>query len=134
MDRIDIEIADINKKLNRLAQGLKEDLQENKAVKKKAARPVVNAMRTNAPKGPTGNLKRSIQILPLKSNDVFVGPKAKIAPHAHLVEYGFKHYRNGKKVEGKPFVKQSYDQTKAQVLEILKKGAEEIFKKWGAKL
>lgn len=135
MPSIDAQISEVNRKLNALSKGLKKDIAVNKKIKRKAARPVVRRMRENAPKGKTGNLKKSIRILNLrKSPDVFVGPHARTAPHAHLVEFGFTHYRDGEKKTGTPFVFRSYNETKDQVLEILSKGAQAEFEKWGQRL
>jgi HK97 gp10 family phage protein len=54
---------------------------------------VENAIRTEAPQGPTGNLKRSVKSGGYKKRAgkpyaVFVTVDRKVAPHAHLVEFG----------------------------------------------
>lgn len=59
----------------------------------KAAEIVRSAIEGEAPLGPTGNLKRGIQINPATltkkpKNIEFVATNHKIAPHAHLVEFG----------------------------------------------
>ena len=59
----------------------------------KAAQIVQSAIEAEAPRGPTGNLKRSIEINPSvlskrSKNLTFVAINHKVAPHAHLVEFG----------------------------------------------
>jgi len=64
---------------------------------------------TNAPQGPTGNLKRGIvsKILVRKSENkyapAFVGINYGIAPHAHLVEKGHILWRGGKRARGEGY-------------------------------
>jgi len=142
MSEIDRDVARVVDRLNSLADGVDRRIKRNKVIKRKAARIVEAAMYLNAPKakyivkrkGKTilpGALKRSIKILPLrKSNDVFVGPEARTAPHAHLVEYGFLHH-NGKFVQGAHFVKKTYLQTKELVLRDLINSAKREFEKYG---
>jgi len=144
-DSISQQITKVNEQLNALADGMKKDVQRNKTIKRRAARTLEAAMYLNAPKakytvvrnGKTiapGALKRSIKFLPLrKSDDVFVGSDFRIAPHAHLVEFGFNHH-NGSFVNGAHFVEKSYEQTKEIVLAELVKGAQREFEKWGKKL
>jgi len=59
----------------------------------KGANKLRRFIRMNAPKGPTGNLKRGMQrkLLPRRIDYPVVGvvkPNYKIAPHTHLVEEG----------------------------------------------
>lgn len=125
---IEAQIAQISKNMDRLAAGLKKEIQENKAIKRKASRFAIAVMKNKAPmstkeyerKGKLiqpGALKKSIAFLNLsKSQDVFFGPKAKIAPHGHLAEYGFIHHKDKSFVEGKHYVRKTYDETKQQIL------------------
>lgn len=145
MSSVGSQIAEINKALNILADGIKKDVQRNKALKRKASRTLEAAMYLNAPRakhtvkrnGKTiapGALRKSIKFLPLRqSDDVFVGSDFRIAPHAHLVEFGFNHH-NGNFVPGKHFVEKSYEQTKGIVLSELTRLATKEFEKWGKKL
>lgn len=140
---IESETANISKKLDLLTKGLKKEIQENRNLKKRASKFVINEMRAKAPTAKfeiirkdknikPGALKRSIQFLPLrKSFDVFIGPRAKIAPHAHLVEYGYVHWKDKKFKQGTPFVKQTYEQTKGQILKNLIAEATKEFNKQG---
>ena len=140
-----VEISNISNQLSILANGLKKEVQQNKALKRKAAKPLEVAMYFNAPKSkktvirkgkiiPSGALKRSIKFLPLrKTEDVFVGSDFRIAPHAHLVEFGFRHH-TGEQVPGKFFAKKSYEQTKSQVLINLVELAKKEFEKYGKQL
>lgn len=94
-----------------------------------AAKPLVERERLLAPEGPTGKLVDSIGIVktPFKKagviGEITVGPRRKIAPHSHLVEYGTKvrrlkgrgKYKAGTergKMTKKPFAKPAFDQTK----------------------
>lgn len=58
-----------------------------------AARPVATEIRNRAPKGPTGNLRKSIQYGRLRKRlgrniAAYVRISYRTAPHAHLVEFG----------------------------------------------
>ena len=132
---IEQQISSVNRQLNELSLGLKKDIQNNKKLKRKASRVLVRTMKNLAPIGKTGNLVNSIQFLNLsRSPDVFVGPNVRKAPHAHLVEFGFTHWKDGKKKRGTPFVKASYDLTKQEILNNLVSEAKKEFEKWGKKL
>lgn len=75
-----------------------------------------------------GGLRRSIKWLNLKrTKDVFVGPDYRIAPHAHLAEYGFIHAQSGEFVKGSHYGKKTYEQTKGIILENLKSLAKDKF-------
>lgn len=90
-----------------------------------AAKPLVSKMQLLAPEGPTGHLVDSIGIVrsSAKVNSsglIRVGPRRRIAPHAHLVEYGTRRRRNRKGANRgimpkHPFVKPAFDATKTQV-------------------
>lgn len=119
---IDSQIKHISAQLNRLTKQMYITVSENKSLKKKASKRLKEDVKTSAPKGPTGNLQKSIQYLPFKSSDVFIGPSYRIAPHAHLVEYGFVHYRDKKRKDkwsGIGFMRKAYDRNKAEVLQNL---------------
>lgn len=136
---VDRDIAQISKQLDRLSQMMYISVSRNKALKRNAAKSLEAAMYLAAPKGETGRLKRSIKFLPFrKSQDVFVGPDYKIAPHAHLVEFGHKQVtKEGRAVgfvEGKHFIQKSYNYTKETVLNQLIKLAQKEFEAIGRKL
>jgi len=145
MASFESEIAQISKALDELANGLDKEVRRNKVLKRRASRTLEAAMYLNAPKSakevkrfgktiPPGGLKRSIKFLPLRrSNDIFVGSDFKIAPHAHLVEFGFQH-ANGTFVNGSHFAKRSYDQTAHLVLAELTRLAQKEFEKIGKTL
>jgi hypothetical protein len=97
-----------------------------------AAKPLVEREKLLAPEGPTGKLVDSIGIVktPFQKagtvGEVKAGPRRKIAPHAHLVEYGTKVRRlrgRGKYVAGtergimpkKPFAQPAFTQTKGLI-------------------
>lgn len=105
---------------------------ERKVVRKalsKAATPIASAMRKLAPKG-TGktsdgrdrpNLKKTIKKTLVRANargfaSIRIGPEARKAPHAHLVEFGTKP-RTRKRIGGK------YSRIKDPTAEQLRTGA-----------
>lgn len=114
---------------------------------KKAAEPMVNLMKANAPVGPTGNLKGSIRSSTGLSKrqarvhrgmfrddrasvEVFVGAEYfRAGKHAHLVEFGTAPHMNGGKFKGtmnpgmppQPFIRPAWDQDHKALLERLGK-------------
>ncbi|UZS00265.1 HK97-gp10 family putative phage morphogenesis protein [Chondrinema litorale] len=112
---------------------------------RKSAQPLVKKAKELAPKGPTGNLKKSIGIFVSKGSErkrnlkagLWVGPRVKGQSkgyHAHLVEFGTEDRTpkkgrflvfeyNGvlvfaKRTEGmkpNPFMRPAWEQTKGQV-------------------
>lgn len=139
------EIAKLTKQLDLLANGLTKEVARNKVLKRRAAKALEAALYLNAPRAkkevkrfgktiPPGGLRRSIKFLSLRrSNDVFVGSDFRVAPHAHLVEFGFQH-ANGTFVNGSHFAKRSYDQTAHLVLAELTRLAQKEFEKIGKTL
>ena len=58
----------------------------------RTAKSIADNARARAPKGPTGNLKRSIKSFKGRNKGVALAVvDAKIAPHRHLVEFGTVH-------------------------------------------
>jgi HK97 gp10 family phage protein len=112
-----------------------------------AAKPIRDEMVANVPQGPTGNLRKSIIVSPkrigkrIKSKRsvfMFVGPDARLGPHAHLVEYGTgpREVKNKKIMKGKdgkfygqvvgpmppqPFVRPAWQRTRWKAFDIIKK-------------
>ncbi len=85
-----IGTKELMNKLEKINQGLKKAAQESVL---KQAEMVRDRIESKAPVGPTGNLKRSAiaKLMPKKANYppiAIAGIDRKIAPHAHLVEYG----------------------------------------------
>jgi len=71
-----------------------------------------------APLGPTGNLKKSIVAKPFQAagpSDAFVAIDRKIAPHAHLIEYGTV------KMPAKPFFRRGIEQSKGKAFAYIEK-------------
>jgi HK97 gp10 family phage protein len=108
LDRVLKELAEVNKGAARSA--LRESLQT-------AARPVVAAARTKAPKR-SGRLKRSMgtQVRRVKGGlAVAIGPRTKGksgARHGHLVEFGHRLVRGGRvvgHVPARPFLRPAWD-------------------------
>lgn len=115
-DYIDEEINKILGNLRDIENYIGQAISK-KVLLRKAAKPAVDSLKSNTPVD-TGDLKKSMEILPLNKskNNIFVGPNyRKGGPHAHLVEYGYI-ARNGKRVEGNPFIFKSYNQSKVLVL------------------
>lgn len=94
---------DIRRKLEKLGKRVAT------AVQKKALRagstPVLQAFRSVAPVGKTGNLKRAqtrkFKTYPSGISVAVVGADYRIGPHAHLIEWGTQE-RYRKKFQGKP--------------------------------
>lgn len=86
-------------------------------------------MRRLAPEGPTRNLRRSIKVKKLKRTGDNPAPfitavDRKIAPHAHLVEWGTsdRHHKSGKSVgvmPRKPFFRPAVDAKSNQVNDMI---------------
>lgn len=136
----DVEVTGIDgvvKALDRLQSQMYINITQNRNLKKKAGRSTEAAMYLLAPRGDTGKLRRSIKFLPLRRSwDAIIGPDYKIAPHAHLVEFGFHHYKDGKLKTGKGlgFIRRSYEKTKDTVLSELIRLAKKEFEKIGRTL
>ncbi len=90
------------------------------------ARVILAEARRRAPRGPTGNLIRSIKAKKGRRRGrlfsiAFCAVDRKIAPHAHLVEYGTgpRYQKRPKKYVGempaKPFFRPAVEATKAEV-------------------
>lgn len=94
------------------------DFKEMKPVYLEAAELVRDRIKDNAPQGPTGNLKRS-PVAKALDNVVIAGIDRKIAPHAHLLEFGTV------KMAARPFFRPAIDTSKNDVAEIIKNGARE---------
>lgn len=136
-DDLDRQINAISKQLDKLSQEMYINVARNRTLKRNAGRSTEAAMYLLAPRGETGNLRRSIKYLPFrKSYDAFIGPDYKIGPHAHLVNNGFIHHSTKKLVRGKgyQFIQKAYDKTKETVLRQLEKLATKEFEKIGRKL
>lgn len=136
---IDKDISEISKQLDKLSQMMYISVGRNRSLKRRAAKSLEAAMYLLAPRGETGLLRKSIEFLPLrKSSDVFVGPRAKVAPHWHLVEFGHtQKTKDGKIVgfvPGKGFIQKSFHLTKGTVLNELTKLAQKEFEAIGRKL
>ncbi|MGE5553299.1 MAG: HK97-gp10 family putative phage morphogenesis protein [Betaproteobacteria bacterium] len=76
---------------------------------------IADRIREKAPKGPTGRLKEAATARQLKRLGKGPAPAVaaldrKIAPHAHLVEYGHK-TPSGGRVPAKPYFRPAVDET-----------------------
>lgn len=82
-----------------------------------------NDIRERAPKGPTGNLKKSLLAGTLKRREhesagpAIVSYNAKVAPHAKLVEYG---HGGPHPAPPHPFFRPGWDANKRQIEENIK--------------
>ncbi len=102
---------------------------------KAGATAVKRIMKQEAPKGPTGNLKKAIVVKKMKGKGVAyaVRPKYSVAPHAHLVEFGtgmrtVKNYfgQKGMRVEvgvmpANPFVTRTKERSKTEAFNVVVK-------------
>ena len=94
----------------------------------KQAEIIAEDARDRAPLGPTGNLKRSLRakLLDEKSRFPTVAIAAvdrKIAPHAHLVEFGTS------KMSARPFFRPAVDSHGRKVINNIKDGAKKLVEK-----
>ena len=106
---------ELNANIQKLVKAV--DKEQVKPILEKAATTIADAIRANAPVGPTGNLKRSI-ITHAWSDyaqaNAMVGIDYRIGPHAHLLEYGTV------KMSARPFFRPGWDTTHTQVEEDIK--------------
>ncbi len=98
----------------------------------KPARSLRNEIKRRASRGPTGNLKRSPVAKRFRRKvrgepAVFVAIDRKIAPHAHLVEFGTV------RMAAKPFFRPTYDRMQSGLVGIMGKEAWKIISKEGNK-
>lgn len=94
----------------------------------KQAEIIAEDARDRAPLGPTGNLKRSLhaKLLDEKTRFPTVAIAAvdrKIAPHAHLVEFGTV------KMSARPFFRPAVDSHASKVIGNIKDGAKKLIEK-----
>lgn len=117
-----------------------------KALLKRAGKLTLETMKNKVPVD-TGRLRDSLAFLNFKRDPmaIYVGAryrspkdqdgndKRPTGRHAHLVEYGFID-RSGKKVEGTPFVKQTYEATAQPTLKALENELERFHSKMEKRL
>jgi HK97 gp10 family phage protein len=94
----------------------------------KQAQIIAEDARSRAPLGPTGNLKRSLhaELLPDRPNFPKVAIAAvdrKIAPHAHLIEFGWS------KAPAHPFFRPAIDAHSGKAISNIKDGAKKLVEK-----
>jgi len=124
------------KKLER-AYGMRGELLEGALLG--ASKIVRRRVQANAPLGPTGNLRRSVvaKKFNYQLNNkpaAFCAIDRRIAPHAHLVEYGTaeRHWKSGKStghMPAKPFFKPGVEQSTPHVRMYLKSQIQELLKR-----
>lgn len=95
---------------------------EYESVLKNAARVVESAALNNINDGKTGNLRESVAIEQYKSKGIInyrVIAGGKIAPHAHLVEFGHrivnKSSESDADVPAHPFLRKAFDDNKSSI-------------------
>ena len=114
------EITDIVNALEKMLKKYNTAISQ-KTLLKKAGRPALAGIRNAAAEiKDTGALMRSAEWIKTKSKrSVMAGFNyRKGGSHAHLVEFGFI-TRNGKRVKGRPIVKDTFEATKDQILQNL---------------
>jgi len=122
---------------------------ERKAILRKASRPMAKRMK-NSPEffDYTGEARQSIRAFTsAKTNDYFVGPKkdAFITERSrsdkgndmffpfylYFIEYGFTHVRSGKYIPGTNFIQKAANESKPEVLAIVRKEVAERLRPYG---
>jgi len=130
--KVEVEgIESLNKMLKKIGdeqKGLfkKKHLQE---IMLDGAIIIAKEIRTRAPRGPTGNLKRSVRvkkwpITPHSQPSVFAAIDRKIAPHAHLIEFGVPK-RN---IEASHFFRDAVQISTVRVTQMIKRKAKQRLK------
>lgn len=115
-----------NVQLDKCLKGMPKVLQNNllQNAHVKAAKPLVDAAKSNAPVGQTGNLRRSIGIERVGVSAggvgvVQVGPRRRggfKGFHGHLIEYGKTNRgERGDKTRPNPFMHDAFGMTKREV-------------------
>ena len=108
-------LSQLNRALQKLAKSTNKD--DTGKLLLKNAGVIRDRIRAKAPRGPTGNLKRSpvAKLLP-SGNTAIAGVDRKIAPHAGLVEFGTSHSAPH------PFFRPAIDESAGKVMSNLKDG------------
>lgn len=109
--RVKIEGSEeLNSKFEKIVEAMGYDKVEDILYKK--AEIVRDTIRDKAPLGPTGNLRRSAmakRMPPGRVPIVIAGIDRRIAPHAHLLEFGTV------KMSAKPFFRPAWDSVKDKI-------------------
>lgn len=103
-------VDELNKKVERMQQNLSYENMEK--IMLESAEEVKKGLVAAAPVGPTGNLRRSpiAKAMPKSRAPVVIaGIDRKIAPHAHLVEFGTV------KMPAQPFFRPTWDGLRGKV-------------------
>ena len=133
MSTVDQQIARVMSNAGDLMKYLDKSIQA-KTLLRRASKIAVTTMKAKAPVGDTGNLERSIKFIPSRKRkkSIMIGPSYGKGGgnHANLVEFGYVH-PSGKRVEGQPFVLETYDETKNQILDNLRTEIKMEFDKAG---
>jgi len=127
---------ELQKELDKVANEMKDALQLGT---EEAANSVAGIVRSNAPVGPTGNLRGAVETKPLPRRDGYpevtmVGVNYKKAPHQHLVEFGSgpRYHSSGRYVgqmPAQPFFRRSIDGARGLVKSIIRENAETPIKR-----
>ncbi len=133
-----VGVEGVVRALNLIQNQMYINVHENRDLKAKAGKPLLSELKRTSPVGETGNLKDSLKVLKkIRSRDAFIGADYKKGPHFHLVEYGFRHYKDKKRKEGWEgigFFRRAYDQTNEIVKSELIRLVKIEFDKIGRKL
>ncbi|HMR88483.1 MAG TPA: HK97 gp10 family phage protein [Saprospiraceae bacterium] len=133
---VDQQINNIVANMGRISSYLDKSINA-KTILKRASKVAVQRMKSKAPVGDTGNLERSVGFVSARKakGKVLIGPRYGKGGgnHANLIEFGFIH-PSGKRVEGQPFVLETYQETKDQILANLRAELKKEFDKAGRSL
>lgn len=111
------------RKLDKLSNSVNRNAVEPKVLKE--AKTIADNARNRAPRGPTGNLKRSLHARMLKQKTGYpviaiAAVDRKIAPHAHLVEFGTS------KMAATPFFRPAVDECRGKAKRSLIQGIKNL--------
>mgnify|MGYP001074446361 CR=1 FL=1 len=130
--RVDVEgIESLNKMLKKIGDEQRGIFKKKalRAILYDGAKEIAEEVRSRTPVGPTGNLRRSVKakqfdILPTHGPAAFAAIDRKIAPHAHLIEFGVPK-RN---IDAKHFFRNGVQASVGKVTRLIRRKAKQRLK------
>ncbi len=120
-----VGLNDFKADLRKIAKSIDDSELEERMLE--AAKVIRDSAKNKAPLGPTGNLKRGIQAKTFSKKipgepASFCAINYKIAPHAHLIEFGTV------KQSARPFMRPAIDENISKIVGIIERGVRNKFK------
>lgn len=128
-------LAKLQENINKIPWYFREE--KTRKIRRKGAKKVIDAAKIQVEINQTVDtfrLRDSIQVINKisKGEDIYVGPTyagRKMARHAHLIEFGFRHHKSGRFVPPKPFMRPAYELTRQRVVDEMLRETEKLLKK-----